>query len=133
MCHNKGMSVIIKSVGKKKYAYISRRQGAKVIHTYIGPADSPDVLELIKKNRESAVVPEHFSHLFWDTSLKNIDLKKNADYIIERILEYGELDAVQWMQQIYPGRTIIEVLQRSRVISDKSRNFWKLWFGVEYA
>lgn len=79
------------------------------------------------------MLPDRFSSLFWDVCIKNINIKKNANYIIERILEYGDLDAIAWMQQVYAWQTIIDVLLISRSISAKSRNFWELWFGVMHA
>ncbi|MCI0468824.1 MAG: hypothetical protein L0Y62_02020 [Nitrospirae bacterium] len=127
------MSVIFKTVGKKRYAYLAKRAGTKVIHTYLGPADSPDVIGLINRRRDLIMLPDRFSSLFWDVCIKNINIKKNANYIIERILEYGDLDAIAWMQQVYAWQTIIDVLLISRSISAKSRNFWELWFGVTHA
>jgi hypothetical protein len=44
------------------------------------------------------------------------------------------MQAVEGMQMTYPGAKIVEVLLTSRNISDKSRNFWRLWYKVdEYA
>ncbi len=69
--------------------------------------------------------------LFWDTDPLIIDTQKHAVYIIERVLEFGGLDAVEWLQRVYPVQTILDVLNLSRNISDKSRNFWKIWFGAQ--
>ncbi|MBI3354010.1 MAG: hypothetical protein HY034_03870 [Nitrospirae bacterium] len=65
--------------------------------------------------------------------LEKIHLKKNARYIIERILELGNLDAIYWLQMAYSSQNIIETLNTSRAVSKRSRIFWKLWFGVEDA
>lgn len=35
--------------------------------------------------------------LFWDTNPENIDLKENAPYIIERIIDFGRDDKVRWL------------------------------------
>ena len=48
-------------------------------------------------------------------------------------LEMGDMDAVQWIQRIYPTKTIIEVCESSRKVSLKSRNFWRIWFGYKHA
>lgn len=65
--------------------------------------------------------------LFWDTDPRQIDPKKNARYIIERILEFGREDEVRWVFTRYPKRTIKEVLHLPRVqISDKSKALWSL-------
>ena len=44
--------------------------------------------------------------LFWDTNPKNIDAKKHARYIIERVLELGRDNEVRWVFEQYPKHTI---------------------------
>lgn len=78
-------------------------------------------------------MPEQFRSLFRDTSLGNIHIRRNARYIIERALEFGDMDAMNWLQRVYPVQNIIDVLQLSRGITEKSRNFWMVWFGVSDA
>ncbi len=31
-------------------------------------------------------------NLFWDVRLESIDLEANAPYVVQRVLEYGQLD-----------------------------------------
>lgn len=125
------MSIINKKIGNNEYAYIAIREGGKVIHKYLGPVSNNDVHKIISRVNEITSVPERFKSLFWDTSITNIQIKRNARYIIERVLESGDLDAIQWMQMLYPVRTIIDVLIVSRNIGKKSKNFWMIWFGVD--
>ena len=123
------MSVVIKTVGSKRYAYMAYRSGKKVVQKYLGPVSDPRIAERIKGIESEKNVPERFYSLFWDTDPSKIDLKRNARYVIERILEMGRLDAVEWLQRIYPTRLIIETCEVSRKISERSRNFWRIWFG----
>ncbi len=65
--------------------------------------------------------------LFWDTNPKNIDVKKHARYIIERILEFGQLNEVGWVFKKYQKRTIRKVMNLPRVqMSAKSKALWSL-------
>ena len=105
------------------------RSGKKVVQKYLGPVSDPRVAERITGLESEKRVPERFYSLFWDTDPSKIDLKRNARYVIERILEMGRLDAVEWLQRIYPTRLIIETCEASRKISERSRNFWRIWFG----
>jgi hypothetical protein len=125
------MAVITKKVGSKVYAYISEREGKKVIHKYLGPADDPAVEKTISAYRRIYTVPDVFRYLFWDARLEDIHMRRNARYIIERILDMGNLDGVNWLQRIYPVQKIIEVLTSCRSLNQKSRNFWRLWFDLE--
>lgn len=123
------MSIIIKN---DKYVYLAYRSGKKVIQKYLGLISNPDVARKIEDIERERIVPEEFYYLFWDADPKGIDLKKNARYIIERVLEIGGLDALQWIQRLYPTRRIVETLEISRKITPKSKNFWTIWFKEGY-
>lgn len=124
------MSIIIKN---DKYAYLAYRSGKRVVHKYLGLLSDPEVAKKIKEIERERNVPLEFRYLFWDTDPESIDLKKNVRYIIERILEIGGLDALQWVQRLYPTKRIVETLEISRKITPKSRNFWMIWFKKDYA
>jgi len=65
--------------------------------------------------------------LFWDTNPQKIDTKKNAQYIIERILDFGDINEVRWMLRYYPKSVIKKVMRLPRVqLSDKSKALWSL-------
>lgn len=123
------MSIVIKN---DKYAYLAYRSGKRVAHKYLGLVSNPDVAQKIEELKRERDVPEEFYYLFWDTNPKSIDLKKNARYIIERVLEIGSLNALQWVQRLYPTRLIIETLEVSRKITPKSKNFWTIWLKRGY-
>lgn len=124
------MSILIKKIGNKEYAYLALRDGAKVVHRYLGSASDAKVAAKIAEHKAEKRVPDEYRSLFWDTDPDHIDIKKNAKYIIERVLEVGNMGALGWIQRLYPAQMMIEVIETSRKISEKSRNFWKIWFGV---
>ncbi len=67
--------------------------------------------------------------LFWDVDPKTIDSDKHARYIIERILDLGNLKEVAWIAQRYHGKKIREVMALPRAqIHKKSVNLWSLVF-----
>jgi hypothetical protein len=125
------MAVITKIVGRRSYAYLSVREGKRVRHRYIGPVGDPAVEKILSSLRETTSVPERFRYLFWDARIEDIHLKRNARYIIEKVLELGSLDAVNWLQDMFTAHQIKAVLADSRGLSNKSRIFWSLWFGLE--
>lgn len=75
-------------------------------------------------------LPSFLKKYFWEVDFKILDTKKHRTYIIERILEYGDTDAVRWLLTAYPAKIIIGVLKNSRSLSKKSAHFWALFFGV---
>ena len=71
-------------------------------------------------------LPDFLQPFFWDTEFSQINIDKNRPYIIERILDFGDLSAVSWLFSNYTKIEIKEVLGKSRKVSAKSRNFWQL-------
>ena len=65
--------------------------------------------------------------LFWDVDPKTIDPKKNARYIIERVLEFGDDREARWLFYYYPRDLIRDSMDRSRgVLHGKTRALWSL-------
>lgn len=69
-------------------------------------------------------LPDFLKPFFWDIDLARIDTSENMEFVIERILELGDENAVGWLFSFFPETQIKEVLSKSRRISAKSRNFW---------
>ncbi len=69
---------------------------------------------------------EHLKSLFWDADWSKIDPKKHKKFIIERVLELGDQNAVSWLFSTYPKVEIERVLNTSRNISVKSANYWSI-------
>lgn len=127
------MAIVTKTIRGRGYAYSLTREGKRVITKYIGPAGSARALKAINESKSKNAVPDAFSPLFWDTDIKNIDLRDNARYVISRVLQYGGLDALEWIQRIYTVRKILDAVETSRAMDVRSRSFWRLWFGAEAA
>jgi uncharacterized protein DUF6922 len=125
------MSITIKKIGLREYAYNAYRSGKKVVQKYLGPADAPEVIAQIAAIRNVGTVPSTLFKLFWDVDPKTLDARRHYRYIIERILDYGDMDAFHWAQKQYPSSRIIEVCLTSRRLSNRSRQFWNIWFGVK--
>jgi len=64
--------------------------------------------------------------LFWDTDPKKIDAVKNAQYVIERILDFGKDEEVKWMWNFYEKDLLKKVVQNSRSLRKETKNLWNL-------
>lgn len=64
--------------------------------------------------------------LFWDVNPKNIDEKKNAQYIIERILDFGNDKEVRWMWKTYSKRTLKRIVEKSRCLMPETKKLWTM-------
>jgi hypothetical protein len=76
------------------------------------------------------VIPRHLRLLFWDTNLDSFDPTAYPRYTIERVLEYGNEEAVAWMRSIFTREQILDVLRTDRNLTPLSANFWAILFGV---
>lgn len=80
------------------------------------------------KKRQSKRAIKFRPELFWDVNPKKIDPKKHAQYVIERILDFGNDREVKWMRRHYPDKLITKTVKKSRVLDPKSRSLWSLIF-----
>ena len=64
--------------------------------------------------------------LFWDVNPKNIDTKKHAQYIIERILDFGGDKEVRWLWNFYRKPLLKKVVAKSRCLRPETKNLWTL-------
>lgn len=61
--------------------------------------------------------------LFWDTSVENIDTQINAPYIVQRVLEYGEMNDWTQMKELYGIPRIAKIAQGLRTLDPKALSF----------
>lgn len=64
--------------------------------------------------------------LFWDVNPAKIDAKKNAKYVIERILDLGNDKEVKWMLKNYNKTTVKKVVANSRNLNPRTKSLWSL-------
>ena len=75
-------------------------------------------------------LPEFLRPCFWDVNFSNLTVEGNSEYIINRLLDKGNLEAVLWVRQAYPAELVRKVLTTYRDFSLKSASFWGLIYDV---
>lgn len=75
-------------------------------------------------------IPQDFKKYFWDTNFTTLDINKNETYIIERLLELGDINELSWLNDAYNKDKIVQTLQNSRRISPKTGNFYSLYYKI---
>ena len=85
------------------------------------------------KDKKPQIPSEGFRQaLFWDVDPKTIDPEKNARYVIERILDFGEPKEVKWLFDNYSKDEIKEVIDLPRSQVDrKSKALWSLLLATQ--
>lgn len=64
--------------------------------------------------------------LFWDVNPNNIDTEKNAQYIIERVLDFCNDREVKWLYHFYDKALLRTVVTKSRSLMPETKNLWTL-------
>lgn len=75
-------------------------------------------------------IPSYVSRYLWDVAINKLSISGDADFIIERVLEYGHFKALKWINKTYEENRIIRVLKKSRRISPKTGGFYAIYYGV---
>jgi len=124
------MSIIIRSIGSRKYAYAAHRDGARMVQSYIGPLTRSEVRRRVDVARRATTVPEHTMWLFAAADPIGLRLQRDAASVITRVLEHGDLADMQWLAFVYPVSAIVDVVLSPAALSARARNFWLVWFEV---
>ncbi|NCO23228.1 MAG: hypothetical protein COZ30_02075 [Candidatus Nealsonbacteria bacterium CG_4_10_14_3_um_filter_36_16] len=64
--------------------------------------------------------------LFWDTNPNKIDTKRNAQYIIERILDFGNDKEVKWLYNFYNKSLLKKTVVESKSLRPETKSLWRL-------
>lgn len=75
-------------------------------------------------------LPEFLRPLFWEVDFDRLRVRGYERYIIERVLEYGDDQAVNWLQCTFSLTTVADVVRHSRKISRNTATLWALVLDI---
>jgi len=64
--------------------------------------------------------------LFWDVDPNKIDPHKNAQYIIERVADFGRDNEVRWVWNFYDKSFLKKIITHSRCLRPRTKALWTL-------
>lgn len=82
-----------------------------------------------KNSTKQITLPVEFRHYFWDCDFEKLTWKKYSFFIAERLLNYGNIEAIKWLLYISSVRFIKKVVKESKNLDKKTRNFWEIIHG----
>jgi len=76
---------------------------------------------------------EHFlkKNFFWDVDFEKLDLWKNRNYIIGRVLEWGDVDEVIDLFKYYDKEVIAEAVVKNPEISKKTVTYMAFVLNID--
>ncbi|MCL4709170.1 hypothetical protein KJ068_28755 [bacterium] len=74
-----------------------------------------------------AKIPKEWHQYFWEVDPQKVDTQKHAFYVLGRVLEFGDREAVRSARKIYGDRQIKELLLStySRGLSNQTIRRWQ--------
>ena len=78
-------------------------------------------------------VPMNLRRFFWDVRLSTLSAEGHRDFILSRILEYGDRDASKWARRTYPRAELVAFLlgRGADILSKRAWHFWAVQLGVK--
>lgn len=76
------------------------------------------------------MLPSLLKPYLWDVDPDTVDPSVHAVFLIERILESGDEDAIRWLFADYSREQVVDVLRSTRKLSRRSAGFWAHVLGV---
>lgn len=74
---------------------------------------------------------DRLQRLFWDHPLSKREINRHPVWVVERVLEYGNLDDLQSLMETFGRRRFLELAAQARFASAKTKNFWKQMLARE--
>lgn len=71
-------------------------------------------------------IPKSLHKYFWDIDVKKLNLKKKPYFVINRLLDKGNLTAVKWVRKNYQEEQIKDTFRNVRDFNEKTGRFWVL-------
>jgi len=81
---------------------------------------------MLSEERRLTKIPEEFKRYFWDVSFDKLSLKKNRQFVTERILNYGGLKEIKWLLSCTDKPFIKSVIKKSHNLNSKTKNYWEV-------
>jgi hypothetical protein len=69
--------------------------------------------------------------LFWDIDLKTINLQENARFIIQRVIQKGEIQDWISIKKLYGIDLIKKEILQLRHLDDKTLSFFSIYFDIK--
>lgn len=69
-------------------------------------------------------IPPDLYKFFWDTEASKVNPRIHPYYVVNRLLDKGDLKAARWVLRNFPRETIRETFRKIRDFSPWNGTFW---------
>jgi hypothetical protein len=75
-------------------------------------------------------IPKHLHKYFWDVDVKKLDPEEKSYFVINRLLDKGNVQAVRWVRKNYSEKLISETFTTMRGFRPKKASFWSVFLKI---
>ncbi|OGG13414.1 hypothetical protein A3D77_04940 [Candidatus Gottesmanbacteria bacterium RIFCSPHIGHO2_02_FULL_39_11] len=75
-------------------------------------------------------LPREFHRFFWDVEASQVNPSKLPYYVVNRLLDKGNLDAARWVLSSFPKETIVETFRKVKDFSPWNGVFWANYLEI---
>lgn len=76
-------------------------------------------------------LPVSFYQFFWDVDAKKVNPRTHPYYVINRLLDKGDLEAARWVVRNFPKEIIVETIKKMRDFSPWNASFWARMYNIK--
>lgn len=69
------------------------------------------------------------NQVFWDVNMNSFNPMDYPRFTVERILEYGDIEQVRWLEENFEKHKIYEMGKQSRILSLKTKAYLEVRYG----
>ena len=77
-------------------------------------------------------ITDFSSHLFWDVNPATLNLEKNKQLIVERVIQRGSRSDLAALLAYYGKEQVREILKQLAWLNEKDMAFVQVYFGIPF-
>ena len=75
-------------------------------------------------------IPKSLHKFFWDVDVTKLNPEKKPYFVINRLLDKGDIEAVRWVKKTYSNKEIKDTFLKLRDFNAKVGAFWSLYLPI---
>src|SRR3989344_137137 len=85
---------------------------------------------IMSKNQLPTQLPESLYRFFWDIDATKLNPAEKPYYVINRLINMGNIESVRWMLKYFPRSLILDTFKKMRDFNEKTGTFWAHYLQV---
>jgi uncharacterized protein YaaW (UPF0174 family) len=81
---------------------------------------------MLSAHKSANYLPSAFQKYFWDVAFDELSFEKYPGFIAERLMNYGDLNAIKWLLSCTNKQFIKSLIDNNRNLNAKTKNFWQI-------